>query len=148
MVYVPALPHRARIAQRLFLPNTLAFLQLHWRAFVASLMLAVFVLPTTVEAACYEGVESSQAFARVAAGTVSASVDVSSETPLPAKAPAGKAKHSAVCQHSHCCHAQASLDAPVELGATLSSRLVSMSWSANSFAAAALIDGPERPPQA
>lgn len=148
MVYVPALPRWARIAQRPFLPNPLAFLQLHWRAFVASLMLAAFVLPTTVEAACYEAVESSQASAQVAAETGGASVDVSSQTPSPAKAPAGKAKHTAVCQHSHCCHAQAALDSPVEVGAVLVAGLVSRNWSASNFAPAVPIDGPERPPQA
>lgn len=145
--YVAVRLNRVRIIFGASLKLTFAFFQLNWRALTAFVMLVAFVMPVTAEAACYElPVPSRTSVQTVAKADVASAT--TTEAPAPAKTPAGKPSHAALCQHAHCGHAQAWPELPAEVGALRLARLSPVISPHGPPVASWLIDGPERPPQA
>lgn len=129
------------------MPLTLAPFQLNWRALIAFVMLAAFVLPVTAKAACYEATAPSRVAVQMIIKT-DAAATTATEAPAPAKKPVGKPDHAALCQHAHCGHVQAWPEATADLEVLRLAGLRPASSPHHHAVAGWLIDGPERPPQA
>lgn len=145
--YVAAQLDRAPIVFGTSLKLTSAFFQLNWRALTAFVMLVAFVMPVTAEAACYERPVPSRTSVQMVV-KADVALATTTETPAPAKKPAGKPSHAALCQHAHCGHAQAWPELPVEVGAMRLAGPKPVVSPQEPSLAGWLIDGLERPPQA
>ena len=89
--YGALLLNRTRIRFGTLLPLTLAPFQLNWRALIAFVMLAAFVLPVTAKAACYEATAPSRVAVQMIIKT-DAAATTATEAPAPTPVAAGEAK--------------------------------------------------------